>query len=53
MGNGVTVMMREIDVPIRVEGRHWGRFPDRVQASVQRRRHLERQYQPSGWRCTA
>jgi methyl-accepting chemotaxis protein len=24
MGNGVTVMMREIDVPIRVNGRHWG-----------------------------
>ena len=26
MGNGVTVMMREIDVPIRVQGRHWGGF---------------------------
>lgn len=26
MGNGVTVMMREIDVPIRVGGRHWGAF---------------------------
>src|SRR5436190_4631515 len=26
MGNGVTVMMREIDVPIRVKGRHWGGF---------------------------
>jgi hypothetical protein len=25
-GNGVTVMMREIDVPIRVKGRHWGGF---------------------------
>ncbi|WP_338305268.1 YebC/PmpR family DNA-binding transcriptional regulator, partial [Bradyrhizobium ottawaense] len=24
MGNGNTVMMREIDVPIRVQGRHWG-----------------------------
>jgi methyl-accepting chemotaxis protein len=24
MGNGVTVMMREIDVPIRVNGAHWG-----------------------------
>lgn len=24
MGNGVTVMMREIDVPIRVQGVHWG-----------------------------
>jgi methyl-accepting chemotaxis protein len=24
MGNGVTVMMREIEVPIRVQGRHWG-----------------------------
>ncbi|WP_024507757.1 methyl-accepting chemotaxis protein [Bradyrhizobium sp. ARR65] len=24
MGNGNTVMMREIDVPIRVRGRHWG-----------------------------
>ena len=24
MGNGTTVMMREIDVPIRVNGRHWG-----------------------------
>jgi methyl-accepting chemotaxis protein len=24
MGNGVTVMMREIDVPIRVQGTHWG-----------------------------
>jgi methyl-accepting chemotaxis protein len=26
MGNGVTVMMHEIDVPIRVQGRHWGGF---------------------------
>ncbi|TAK48401.1 MAG: methyl-accepting chemotaxis protein [Xanthobacteraceae bacterium] len=26
MGNGVTVMMREIDVPIRVNGVHWGAF---------------------------
>lgn len=26
MGNGMTVMMREIDVPIRVGGRHWGAF---------------------------
>ncbi len=26
MGKGVTVMMREIDVPIRVGGRHWGAF---------------------------
>ncbi|WP_420968708.1 methyl-accepting chemotaxis protein [Bradyrhizobium sp. B120] len=26
MGNGTTVMMREIDVPIRVGGRHWGAF---------------------------
>ena len=26
MGNGNTVMMREIDVPIRVRGRHWGAF---------------------------
>ena len=26
MGNGNTVMMREIDVPIRVQGRHWGGF---------------------------
>ncbi|RXH00490.1 methyl-accepting chemotaxis protein [Bradyrhizobium vignae] len=26
MGNGSTVMMREIDVPIRVKGRHWGGF---------------------------
>jgi methyl-accepting chemotaxis protein len=26
MGNGVTVMMREIDVPIRIQGRHWGGF---------------------------
>jgi methyl-accepting chemotaxis protein len=26
MGNGLTVMMREIDVPIRVKGRHWGGF---------------------------
>ena len=24
MGNGNTVMMREIDVPIRIRGRHWG-----------------------------
>ena len=23
MGNGKTIMMREIDVPIRVNGRHW------------------------------
>ncbi|MBV8696304.1 MAG: methyl-accepting chemotaxis protein [Bradyrhizobium sp.] len=26
MGGGRTVMMREIDVPIRVRGRHWGGF---------------------------
>ena len=26
MGNGKTVMMREIDVPIRVRGKHWGGF---------------------------
>jgi methyl-accepting chemotaxis protein len=26
MGNGKTVMMREVDVPIRVKGRHWGGF---------------------------
>ena len=26
MGNGVTVMMREIDVPVRVRGKHWGGF---------------------------
>jgi methyl-accepting chemotaxis protein len=26
MGNGITIMMREIDVPIRVQGRHWGGF---------------------------
>jgi methyl-accepting chemotaxis protein len=26
MGNGTTVMMREIDVPITVNGRHWGGF---------------------------
>ena len=26
MGNGNTIMMREIDVPIRVNGRHWGGF---------------------------
>jgi methyl-accepting chemotaxis protein len=26
MGNGQTVMMREIDVPVRVNGRHWGGF---------------------------
>jgi methyl-accepting chemotaxis protein len=26
MGNGVTILMREIDVPIRVLGKHWGGF---------------------------
>jgi methyl-accepting chemotaxis protein len=26
MGNGKTVMMREIDVPVCVQGRHWGGF---------------------------
>ncbi len=26
MGNGVVVMMREIDAPIRVFGKHWGAF---------------------------
>jgi methyl-accepting chemotaxis protein len=26
MGNGKTVMMREIDVPVRINGRHWGGF---------------------------
>jgi methyl-accepting chemotaxis protein len=26
MGNGVTIMMREIDAPIRIFGKHWGGF---------------------------
>jgi methyl-accepting chemotaxis protein len=26
MGNGNNIMMREIDVPVRVRGRHWGGF---------------------------
>jgi methyl-accepting chemotaxis protein len=26
MGNGVIIMMREIDVPIRIFGKHWGGF---------------------------
>jgi len=26
MGTGVTIMMREIDAPIRVHGKHWGGF---------------------------
>ncbi len=26
MGNDVTVMMKEIDAPIRVSGKHWGGF---------------------------
>jgi methyl-accepting chemotaxis protein len=26
MGNGVRIRMREIDVPIRVGGKHWGNF---------------------------
>jgi methyl-accepting chemotaxis protein len=26
MGNGQKIMMREIDVPIRVDGKHWGGF---------------------------
>jgi methyl-accepting chemotaxis protein len=26
MGNGQTIMMREIDVPVRLQGRHWGGF---------------------------
>jgi methyl-accepting chemotaxis protein len=26
MGGGNTVMMREVDVPVRVRGRHWGAF---------------------------
>jgi methyl-accepting chemotaxis protein len=26
MGNGNTIMMREIDVPVRVKRRHWGGF---------------------------
>jgi methyl-accepting chemotaxis protein len=26
MGNGVVVMMREIDAPVRVFGKHWGGF---------------------------
>jgi methyl-accepting chemotaxis protein len=26
MGNGQTIMMREIDVPITIDGRHWGGF---------------------------
>jgi hypothetical protein len=30
MGNGKMVMMREIDVPVRVKGRHWGAFVRRT-----------------------
>jgi methyl-accepting chemotaxis protein len=26
MGNGVTIMMREVDAPIRIFGKHWGGF---------------------------
>lgn len=26
MGNGVTIMMQEVDAPIRVNGKHWGGF---------------------------
>ncbi len=26
MGNGVTIVMREVDAPIRVFGKHWGGF---------------------------
>ena len=26
MGNGVVIMMREIDAPVRVFGKHWGGF---------------------------
>ena len=26
MGNGITIMMQEIDAPIRVSGKHWGGF---------------------------
>jgi methyl-accepting chemotaxis protein len=26
MGNGITIMMREIDAPIRIGGKHWGGF---------------------------
>jgi methyl-accepting chemotaxis protein len=26
MGNGITIMMQEIDAPIRVNGKHWGGF---------------------------
>jgi methyl-accepting chemotaxis protein len=26
MGNGVTIMMQEIDAPIRVFDKHWGGF---------------------------
>jgi len=26
VGNGSTIVMREIDVPIRVRGQHWGGF---------------------------
>jgi methyl-accepting chemotaxis protein len=26
MGNGVMILMKEIDVPVRVSGKHWGGF---------------------------
>jgi len=26
MGGGATIMMREVDAPLRVLGRHWGGF---------------------------
>jgi hypothetical protein len=37
VGAAVTVMMRKIEVPLRVKGRHWGRFSHGV---IERRANL-------------
>ena len=53
MGDGKMVMMREIDVPIRIKAKHWGGF-DRLQALKRTRRpggstHAGPGSVPAGW----
>ena len=48
MGNGKTIMMREIDVPIRVQGRHWGGFRTAYRAVAARAPHRHLYFATTG-----
>ena len=52
MGNGKTIMMREIDVPIRVKGRHWGGFRTAYKLYASAQRRLSGSSKPLYSRCS-